>query len=107
MTTGAEAGRPRRIDASRADQMATPFDRKLVSEAMKQLSPSHRAVIREAHYLGRTTGQIAAELNVTDAVVKRELHTALHTLRRTLMELTERCGRAPHSTRSGDQSGAV
>ncbi|MDT5388391.1 MAG: hypothetical protein QOE04_2032, partial [Mycobacterium sp.] len=28
--------------------MATPFDRKLVSEAMKQLSPSHRAVIREA-----------------------------------------------------------
>jgi DNA-directed RNA polymerase specialized sigma24 family protein len=90
MTTGAEAGRPRRIDASRADQMATPFDRKLVSEAMKQLSPSQRALIREAHYLGRTTGHIAADLNVTDAVVKRELHTALDTLRRTLMAMTER-----------------
>ena len=90
MTTGAEAGRPRRIDASRADQLPTPFDRKLVSDAMKQLSPSQRALIREAHYLGRTTGHIAADLNVTDAVVKRELHTALDTLRRTLMAMTER-----------------
>jgi len=90
MTTGAEAGRPRRIDASRADQLPTPFDRKLVSDAMKQLSPSQRALIREAHYLGRTTGHIAAELNVADAVVKRELHTALDTLRRTLMAMTER-----------------
>jgi RNA polymerase sigma-70 factor (ECF subfamily) len=74
---------------------------------MKQLSPSHRVVIREAHFRGRTTGQIAAELNVTDAVVKYELHDALRTLQRTLTALTERYGPAPHSPRSGDQSGAV
>lgn len=106
MTTGGEGGRPRPVNTSRADQTGTPFDRKLVSEAMKQLSLSQRVVIREAHFGGRTTRQVAAELNVTDAVVKYELHEALGTLRRTLTAMTERCGPAPHSPRSGDQSGA-
>jgi RNA polymerase sigma-70 factor, ECF subfamily len=107
VTTGAEESRPRPVNASPAGQTGTPFDRKHVREAMKQLSPSHRVVIREAHFRGRTTGQIAAELNVTDAVIKYELHEALHALHQTLTAMTERCGPAPHSPRSGDQSGAV
>src|ERR1700681_1773670 len=90
------APRPGRIDASRADEVDTLFDRVLVGEAVKQLSPSHREVIRKAHYLGWTTGHIAADLHVTDAVVKSLLHTALHTLRLTMIEMIQRCGRAPH-----------
>jgi DNA-directed RNA polymerase specialized sigma24 family protein len=107
VTTGAEGGRPRPVNASRADQTGTQFDRKMVSEAMKQLSPSHRVMIREAHFRGQTTGDIAAELNLTDAVVKNEMHEALRTLHRTLTAMAERCDPAPDGPRSGDQSGAV
>ncbi|WP_166908179.1 sigma factor-like helix-turn-helix DNA-binding protein [Mycobacterium sp. DL440] len=63
---------------------------------MKQMSPSHRAVIREAYFRGRTTGQIATEWNVSDAVVKDELHTALSALHLTLSALTERRSAPPH-----------
>jgi RNA polymerase sigma-70 factor, ECF subfamily len=99
MTTGAEAGRPRRNDASQTDQMRTAFDRTLVGEAMKQISPSHRAVIREAYYMGRTTGHIAAERNVSDAIVKDELHTALSALQLTLLAMAEQCSAAQHEER--------
>jgi RNA polymerase sigma-70 factor (ECF subfamily) len=48
------------------------------------LHPSHREVIHKAYYLQWTTGQIAADLNVTEAVVKCLLHHGLRALRRTL-----------------------
>lgn len=96
MTTGGESGQQRRNGASRADRMGTAFDRTLVSEAMKQMSPSHRAVIREAYYRGRMTGYIAAERNVSDAVVKDELHTALSALHLTLLAMAEQRGAPQH-----------
>ena len=58
-----------------------PLDRQLISDAMRQLSPGHRAVIERAHYLGWTTGRIADDLKITEAVVKCTLHDALHALR--------------------------
>jgi DNA-directed RNA polymerase specialized sigma24 family protein len=61
-----------------------PFDRALVSEAFNQLHPLHREVLRKANRLGWTTGQIAADLNTTEPVVKSRLHYALHTLALTL-----------------------
>jgi DNA-directed RNA polymerase specialized sigma24 family protein len=82
------------------------FDPELLSEAWNQLHPSHRELIRKAHYLGWTTGQIAADLNVTEPVVKSQLHYALHTMRLTLTDLTLRSrtmfrrnssGRAPRT----------
>ena len=58
------------------------FDRIPVSDAFNQLHPSHREVIHKAYHLGWTTGQIAANLNVTEPVAKSHLHHALHALRR-------------------------
>jgi RNA polymerase sigma-70 factor (ECF subfamily) len=66
------------------------FDPELLSEAWNQLHPLHRELIRKAHYLGWTTGQIAADLNVTEPIVKSQLHYALHTMRLTLTDLTQR-----------------
>jgi RNA polymerase sigma-70 factor (ECF subfamily) len=88
VTAARDAGRLGRIDASRADQVGKLFDRVRVSEAFNQLRPSHRDVIRKAYYLGWTTGQIAADLNVTEAVVKSRLHHGLHTLQLFLIDPT-------------------
>lgn len=59
-------------------------DRNLVWDAVAQLSEQHRAMLSRSYYLGRTTTQIAAELNTDDAAVKNGLHHALHALRATL-----------------------
>ena len=91
MTADADADRFARIDGFRADEVDTKlFDRILVNEALNQLHPSHREVIRKAYYLGCTTGQIAADLNVTEPLVKSQLHYALHTLRLSLIDPTLR-----------------
>ena len=87
MTADADADRFARIDGFRADEVDTKlFDRVLVNEALNQLHPSHRDVIRKAYYLGWTTGQIAADLNITEPLVKSQLHHALHTLRLSLID---------------------
>jgi RNA polymerase sigma-70 factor, ECF subfamily len=90
VTADRDAGRLGRIDASRADKVDKLFDRGRVSETFNQLLPSHREVIRMAYYLGWTTGQIAADLNLTEAVVKSRLHHGLHTLQLTLIDPTMR-----------------
>lgn len=78
MTADIDATRFAPIAAFRADEVD---DRELVSEAWKQLHPSHREVLRRAYHLGWTTGQIAADLNISEPLVKSRLHDALHTLR--------------------------
>ena len=66
------------------------FDPELLGEAWNQLQPWHRELIRKAHYLGWTTRQIAADLNVAEPIVKSQLHYALHTMRLSLADLTLR-----------------
>jgi RNA polymerase sigma-70 factor, ECF subfamily len=66
------------------------IDPELLGEAWNQLQPCHRELIRKAHYLGWTTRQIAADLNVTEAIVKAQLHYALHSLRLSLIDPTLR-----------------
>ncbi|HZA09170.1 MAG TPA: sigma factor-like helix-turn-helix DNA-binding protein [Mycobacterium sp.] len=88
MTADSDVGRLGRIDPSRANELDKLFDRVWVSEALNQLHPSHREVIHKSYYLGWTTGQIAADLDVTEPVVKSRLHYALHTLRLTVIERT-------------------
>jgi DNA-directed RNA polymerase specialized sigma24 family protein len=91
VTADTDADRFARTDACPADEVDTNLsDRELVNEAWKQLHPSHREVIRKAYYLGWTTGQIAADLNVTEPCVKSQLHYALHTLRLALSDPTLR-----------------
>jgi DNA-directed RNA polymerase specialized sigma24 family protein len=70
------------------DRRATdrPVDRALISEALNRLQPLDREVIRQAQYLGWTTQRIAADLHIAEPVVKSQLHVALHTLRRFLVD---------------------
>src|ERR1700749_2207900 len=77
MTTRAETDRLNRSDSSRAEEPNQLFDRALVNQAFTRLHPSHREVVYKAYYLRWTTCQIAADLNVTQLVVKRRLHDAL------------------------------
>jgi RNA polymerase sigma factor (sigma-70 family) len=61
-----------------------PLDRNVVGEALNRLEPLPREVIRQAYYLGRTTGEIAADLDITEPAVKSQLHRAMHTVRLNL-----------------------
>ena len=78
----------------------------LLSGALAQLSPDHRAVIKRSYYQGWTTAQIAADLDIAEGTVKSRLHYALRALRLTLQEMG--CGgtrrsqppSAFHNTRS-------
>jgi DNA-directed RNA polymerase specialized sigma24 family protein len=59
----------------------------LVGDAVAQLSAEHRAVVHRSYYEGRTTQQIAADLEIAERAVKSRLHEALRVLRQTLEEM--------------------
>ena len=63
------------------------LDRLLLGDALAQLSPDHRAVVRRSYYLGWTTAQIAADLQIAEGTVKSRLHYAMRALRLTLQEM--------------------
>jgi RNA polymerase sigma-70 factor (ECF subfamily) len=77
------------------------FDPELLGEAWNQLQPWHRELIRKAHYLGWTTRQIAADLNVAEPIVKSQLHYALHAMRRSLTDLSLRSRKTFKTNSSG------
>ena len=62
-------------------------DRLLLSGALAQLSPAHRAVIRRSYYRGWTTAQIAADLDIAEGTVGSRPHYAVRALRLTLQEM--------------------
>lgn len=63
-----------------------PSGREATIFALKSLQPLHRDLLRRAHHLGCTTAQIAADLNIAETTVKRELHIALGMMHRLLAE---------------------
>jgi RNA polymerase sigma-70 factor (ECF subfamily) len=69
------------------DEVNAALDRLLIGDAMAQLSADHRAVIRRSYYLGWTTAQIAADLQIAEGTVKSRLHYAVRALRLTLQEM--------------------
>jgi RNA polymerase sigma-70 factor (ECF subfamily) len=69
------------------DEVDSALDRLLIGDAMAQLSPDHRAVIRRSYYLGWSTAQIAADLEIAEGTVKSRLHYAVRALRLTLQEM--------------------
>ena len=77
------------------------FDPELIGEAWNQLQPWHRELLRKAHYLGWTTGEIAADLNVAEPIVKSQLHDALHAMRLNLTDLSLRSRKTFRSNSSG------
>jgi len=69
------------------DEVNSALDRLLLGDALDQLSDDHRAVIRRSYYLGWTTAQIAADLDIAEGTVKSRLHYAVRALRLTLQEM--------------------
>jgi RNA polymerase sigma-70 factor (ECF subfamily) len=74
-------------DRAGPDEVDSAVDRLLLSGALAQLSPAHRAVIQLSYYQGRTTAQIAADLDVAEGTVRSRLHYAVRALRLTLQEM--------------------
>jgi RNA polymerase sigma-70 factor, ECF subfamily len=69
------------------NEVDSALDRLLIGDAMAQLSADHRAVIRRSYYLGWSTAQIAADLDIAEGTVKSRLHYAIRALRLTLQEM--------------------
>ncbi|MCW2690490.1 MAG: polymerase sigma factor, sigma-70 family [Mycobacterium sp.] len=82
--TGDPEGLPERAGP---DEVDSALDRLLLSGAMAQLSPEHRAVVRRSYYQGWTTTQIADDLQIAEGTVKSRLHYAVRALRLTLQEM--------------------
>ncbi|MBI3213920.1 MAG: sigma-70 family RNA polymerase sigma factor [Mycobacterium sp.] len=74
-------------EQSGPDEVNTALDRLLLGDALAQLSTEHRAVIRRSYYLGWSTAQIAADLDIPEGTVKSRLHYAMRALRLTLQEM--------------------
>ncbi len=69
------------------NEVDSALDRLLIGDAIAQLSEDHRAVIRRSYYLGWSTVQIAADLDIAEGTVKSRLHYAIRALRLTLQEM--------------------
>jgi RNA polymerase sigma-70 factor, ECF subfamily len=59
----------------------------LVADALARLSPSHREVLVECFYRGRSVAEAAARLGVPTGTVKSRTYYALRSLRLVLEEL--------------------
>src|ERR1700726_2387984 len=72
------------LDGSAAPEQASPdevnsaLDRLLIGDALAQLSPHPRAVVRRLYYLGWTTTQIADDLGIAEGTVKSRLRSEEH-----------------------------
>ena len=75
------------LEGASPDDVNAALDRLLISDALAQLTPEHRAVVRRSYFLGWTTAQIAADLRIADGTVKSRLHFALRRLRLALCEM--------------------
>lgn len=57
-----------------------------IAEALNQLSPSHREVLMECFYQGRSVAEAAVRLGIPPGTVKSRTHYALRALRVALEE---------------------
>ncbi|MET8451940.1 sigma-70 family RNA polymerase sigma factor [Streptomyces sp. NPDC005209] len=57
-----------------------------VADAVRSLSPDHRAVLLETYYRGKTMTEAARELGIPLGTVKSRTYYALHALRLALQE---------------------
>jgi RNA polymerase sigma-70 factor, ECF subfamily len=58
-----------------------------VEEAVRQLTPDHRTVVIQMYFRGRTSKEMAAELDVPEGTIRSRLFYALKALRLTLQEM--------------------
>jgi len=75
---------PEQLEADRTDAALQSI---LVAEAMRRLTPEHRAVLLECYFRGSTAGQAGVRLSIPLGTVKSRTDYALHALRLALQEL--------------------
>ena len=73
-------------DAATDAGLEQVLDRELVSAALHQLSPAHRAVVIEAFYNGGSLVAVARELGIPHGTARSRLHYALQAMRQQLHE---------------------
>jgi RNA polymerase sigma-70 factor (ECF subfamily) len=59
----------------------------VVAEALRRLSPEHRAVLLECYYRGASVAEAARRLGIPEGTVKSRAHYALRGLRLALQEM--------------------
>jgi RNA polymerase sigma-70 factor (ECF subfamily) len=59
----------------------------VVTEALRRLSPDHRAVLVECYYRGRSVAEAARVLGIPPGTVKSRTHYAMQSLRLALQEM--------------------
>jgi RNA polymerase sigma-70 factor, ECF subfamily len=78
---------PEAMDAAvEADDLDEALDTLLLIDALRALSPEHRAVIFDAYYRGQTAAQIAEARGLPPGTVRSRIHYALQALRLALQE---------------------
>jgi RNA polymerase sigma-70 factor (ECF subfamily) len=68
------------------DEAETVVNRRLVVDALRTLSPEHRAVIVECYLRGASVAEAAQTLGIAPGTVKSRTHYALRALRLALEE---------------------
>jgi RNA polymerase sigma-70 factor (ECF subfamily) len=77
----------KRATAQRPLRVTSATDTVHIIDAMVRLPPLHRQVIHRSHYMRWPSSRIAADLEISERLVKSTLHYALHALRLTLREM--------------------
>jgi RNA polymerase sigma-70 factor, ECF subfamily len=83
----AARSRPTTVHAEAAEQgrddtgLEQVLDRQLVADALRQLSPAHRAVLVEVFYGGDSVTRAARHLGIPHGTARSRLHYALQALR--------------------------
>ena len=73
--------------AETVDETERAVEAWTVAEALNRLSPTHREVLVECFYQGRSVAEAAARLGVPPGTVKSRTHYALRSLRLALAEM--------------------
>ena len=83
----AARSRPATVQAESAEEgsddtgLNQVLDRQLVADALKELSPAHRAVLVEVFYGGDSVAKAARHLGIPHGTARSRLHYALQALR--------------------------
>ncbi len=84
-------GRRERLDvraAGRTEPVADEVERSIVTwqveEALRHLTPGHRAVLVETYFRGRTSKEVAGMLGIAEGTVRSRLYHALRSVRSSL-----------------------
>ncbi|MFJ4191868.1 sigma-70 family RNA polymerase sigma factor [Kitasatospora sp. NPDC089509] len=79
-----EGGRPLENLATADDEIERSVVVQDVRDALRQLSPEHRAVLLEVYFRGRSVAEASERLGVPEGTVKSRTYYALRSMRRNL-----------------------